>query len=55
MDEKLLEYFMEKTDHRFDLVDAKLEQLIKRDNMMIGGAIVISALVSIIGMFAFGR
>jgi hypothetical protein len=43
----LLKYFVQKTDDRFDVIDKKLDKLISFRLMLIGGAAVISAIISI--------
>ena len=44
--DELLQYFIKRTDERFDSVDNELKKLVAESNKRLGGAIVISALVS---------
>lgn len=47
MDKELLEYFISRTDKRFDQLERKLDTLLKFKWQIISGATVVSGLVAI--------
>jgi len=50
--EKLVDYFIAKTDARFDRLEAKVDRLIAFRVLLIGAAVGISGLVSVIFQIA---
>jgi hypothetical protein len=48
VDKDLFTYFIDETNKRFDRVEKKLDQLISFRLMLLGGAAVISAIISLI-------
>ena len=49
-----LDYFIENTDKRLEKIEAKLEQLINFRMLLLGGAAVVSGIVSFICLY-FGK
>lgn len=55
MDKQLMEYFIEKTDARFDKIDKKLDMLLHFKWQIIGGATAVSILVTVSLQLFIGR
>lgn len=53
MDKELIDYFIERTDLRFDKVDKKLEKLVAFRWQIIGGSTVLSIIFGIGVQFVF--
>jgi len=47
MDRKLMDYFIERTDARFDNIETKIDTLLKFKWQIISGATVVSIFVSV--------
>jgi hypothetical protein len=50
-DAKLMEYFIDQTNQRFDKIDHKLEQLVSFRLILIGVAMAVSAIISVVVQF----
>lgn len=48
MDRDLIDYFISKTDERFDKIEAKVDQVLKFKWQINGGTIVASAVITIL-------
>ena len=53
--QELVNYFIERTDERFDKLEAKIEQLISFRWMLIGASCAVSSIISIIIAIYFGK
>ena len=47
MDRNLIEYFIQKTDERFDKVEKKLDEVLKFKWQIVGGSVVMSFLITL--------
>lgn len=50
-----IDYFIERTDHRFDRMESKIDKLITFRAMLYGGSAVVSALVAAAMIIIFGK
>ena len=48
MDKELMEYFIEKTDERFDKLEYKIDKILEFKWQIIGGAVGISGLIGLV-------
>jgi hypothetical protein len=58
MDEKLVKYFIEETNKKFEKLESKVDMLLEFKWRIVAGAMVISALITIslqIGAIVFSR
>ena len=51
----LINYFIARTDHRFDRVERQIEEISKFRWQIIGGSVVLSSVVSLIVAVYFGK